>query len=185
MSICPYMLSSLLTSIIKCYLAFLLASIAQMSRLYTYVRNEMVASEHKIADELLSGSFIFVPYSSTLKHEDVINGVFLSPEEVCWHDPTGTVDLIKEKQSCNPAGLTQHLLNKALCNVYPGFYDFFVKMCGVHEGPSSSNYLEILKELSTLASPSEAANAVSNFDLSFLSNLEFYYNLIYIFLPMS
>ncbi|KAK2644000.1 hypothetical protein Ddye_019195 [Dipteronia dyeriana] len=137
------------------------ASIAQMSRFYTFIWNEMAASKHKIAEELLSGPFVFVPYTSGLRHEDVVSGVFLSSEEVYWHDSTGTIDLMKEMQPrCSSIGVTQHPLAKNLCNVYPGLHDFFVKKCGVHESPSFRSYLEILLELSTVALPSQATNAV-------------------------
>ncbi|TXG72616.1 hypothetical protein EZV62_001195 [Acer yangbiense] len=137
------------------------ASIAQMSRFYTFIWNEMAASKHKIAEELLSGPFVFVPYTSGLRHEDVVSGVFLSSEEVYWRDSTGTIDLMKEMQPrCSSIGVTQHPLAKNLCNVYPGLHDFFVKKCGVHESPSFRSYLEILLELSTVALPSQATNAV-------------------------
>ncbi|KAL5848549.1 hypothetical protein ACOSQ4_006562 [Xanthoceras sorbifolium] len=137
------------------------ASIAQMSRLYTYIWNEMAASKHKIAEELLSESFIFVPYTSGFRHEDVVSGVFLSSEEVYWHDSTGTIDLMKEMQpQCSSIGLSQYPLTKTLCSVYPGLHEFFVKRCGVPEGPSFRSYVEILLELSTVALPSQAANAV-------------------------
>ncbi|KAK1591130.1 hypothetical protein Q3G72_002764 [Acer saccharum] len=137
------------------------ASIAQMSRFYTFIWNEMVASKHEIGEELLSGPFVFVPYISCFRHEDVVSGVFLSSEEVYWHDSTGTIDLMKEMQPrCSSIGVTQLPLAKNLCNVYPGLHEFFVKNCGVHDSPSFRSYLEILLELSTVALPSQAANAV-------------------------
>ncbi|KAK3187916.1 hypothetical protein Dsin_027477 [Dipteronia sinensis] len=137
------------------------ASIAQMSRFYTFIWNEMAASKHEIAEELLSGPFVFVPYTSCFRHEDVVSGIFLSSKEVYWHDSTGTIDLMKEMQPrCSSIGVTQLPLAKNLCNMYPGLHEFFVKKCGVHESPSFCSYLEILLELSTVALPSQAANAV-------------------------
>ncbi|KAK1591395.1 hypothetical protein Q3G72_006995 [Acer saccharum] len=137
------------------------ASIAQMSRFYTFIWNEMAASKDEIAEELLSGPFVFVPYTSGFRHEDVVSGVFLSSEEVYWHDTTGTIDLMKEMQPrWSSIGVTQLPLAKNVCNVYPGLHEFFVKKCGVHESPSFRSYLEILLELSTVALPSQAANAV-------------------------
>ncbi|KAK4855097.1 hypothetical protein QYF36_003958 [Acer negundo] len=132
-----------------------------MSRFYTFIWNEMAASKHEIAEELLSGPFVFVPYTSGLRHEDVVSGVFLSSEEVYWQDSTGTIDLMKEMQpQCSSVGVPQLPLAKNLCNVYPGLKEFFVKQCGVRESPSFRSYLEILLELSTVALPSQAANAV-------------------------
>ncbi|KAI9194556.1 hypothetical protein LWI28_007060 [Acer negundo] len=137
------------------------ASIAQMSRFYTFIWNEMAASKHEISEELLSGPFLFVPYTSGFRHKNVVSGVFLSSEEVYWHDSTGTIDLMKEMQPrCSSIGVTQLPLAKNLCNVYPGLHEFFVKKCGVHESPSFRSYLEIMLELSTVALPSQAANAV-------------------------
>ena len=56
----------------------------------------MATSRPKITEELHSGSCVFVPYASGSSHEDVVPGMFLSPEEICWHDPTGCLDQTKE-----------------------------------------------------------------------------------------
>ncbi|WCJ33174.1 Histidine kinase- DNA gyrase B- and HSP90-like ATPase family protein [Euphorbia peplus] len=138
------------------------ASIAQMSRLYSFIWGEMVASKTQVLEALHSVPFIFVPHESVSKHENVkLSGVFLSLEEVYWHDPTGCVDLMKKIHSQNRfTSVPQQPLVKTLCNVYTGLYDFFVKECGVREVPSCHGYFDILKQLSTVAMPLEAAHNV-------------------------
>lgn len=142
--------------VIKMEFDLLSASIAQMSRLYTRIWNEMTALKQKVTEELHSGPFIFVPYTSGSRHEDMVTGVFMSSEEVYWHDATGTADLIKKMQpQCNSIGTTM------LCDVYPGLHEFFVKICGVSEIPSLRSYLQILLQVSSVSLPSQAAHAVS------------------------
>lgn len=123
----------------------------------------MVDSKKQVSEALHSVPFIFVPHESVTRHGDLVSGVFLSVEEVYWHDPTGCVDLIKEIQpQMSFTSVAQHPLVKTLCNVYTGLYDFFVKECGVREIPSCHCYLDILQQLSTVALPSQAAGNVSN-----------------------
>ncbi|XP_059632151.1 protein NO VEIN isoform X2 [Cornus florida] len=136
------------------------ASIAQMSKFYTFLRNEMATSKQKIAEELCLGPFVFVPYLCGSRHEDVVPGVFYSPQEVYWHDPTGCIDQMTEIHSHSGLGSTYRSLSKTLCNIYPGLHDFFVYDCGVNEIPSSRSYLQILQELSTIVLPSQAAHTV-------------------------
>lgn len=57
-----------------------------MFKFYSLVWNEMAPSKQIIMDEFHSGPSIFVPYQSGFSHEDVVSGVFLSPEEVYWDD---------------------------------------------------------------------------------------------------
>lgn len=123
----------------------------------------MAASKEKIAEAFHSGPSIFVPHTSSFRHEDVVSGTLLSPEEVYWHDSTSFVDQIREiHRQCSSAGVTHGPLNKTLCNFYPGLHDFFVDGCGVHETPPLRSYLQILLHLSNVALPSQAANAVSS-----------------------
>ncbi|KAA8548392.1 hypothetical protein F0562_000076 [Nyssa sinensis] len=137
-----------------------MASIAQMSKLYTFVRNEMATSKQKIAGELHSGPSIFVPYSGVSRHEDVVPGVFLSPQEVYWHDSTGSMDKMMEINPRFGSSVTHCPLTKTLCNIYPGLHDFFVYDCGVDEIPPLRSYLQILQQLSTIALPSQVAKMV-------------------------
>jgi len=138
-------------------------SITQMSKLYTFIWNEVATSKQKITEELHSGPFIFVPYASGSTFDDVVPGIFLSPEDVCWHDSTGSLDQMKEfHPQCSLTEVTHHLLSKMLSNIYPGLRDFFIDGCKVHETPPLQSYLQILLQLSTVALPSQAANTVSN-----------------------
>ncbi|KAL6211288.1 hypothetical protein ACLB2K_016515 [Fragaria x ananassa] len=138
------------------------ASIAQMSKFYTLIWNEMASSKLRIVEEFHSKPSIFVPCASSLRHEDVVSGTFLSPEEVYWHDSTSLVDQIKHiHPQCSSTGVTHGPpLIKTLCNFNPGLHDFFVDGCGVPETPPLRSYLQILLHLSKVALPSQAANAV-------------------------
>ncbi|KAK9266385.1 hypothetical protein L1049_027287 [Liquidambar formosana] len=137
------------------------ASIAQMSRFYTFIWNEMATSRQKIVEEFHSGPFIFVPCASVSKHEDLVPGILLSADEVYWNDSTGCMDQMKViNPQCDAIGGIYGPLSKTLCSVYPGLRDFFVNGCGVHEIPPFRSYLHILLQFSTVALPCQAANAV-------------------------
>ncbi|KAL8100915.1 protein NO VEIN [Apium graveolens] len=137
------------------------ASIAQMSKLYTCISDEMVATKRKIMSNLTSGAFIFVPDPAGCSSQDVVSGVLLSPEEVYWHDLTGSVDQIKGKcLSTDVVGKTHGPYRNMLKSIYPGLHDFFVNVCGVQESPPYRNYLQILQQLSAVALPSQAAKIV-------------------------
>lgn len=123
----------------------------------------MAPSNQRITDEFHPGPFIFVPYESSFSHEDVVSGIFLSPEEVYWDDSTSFVNHIKGiRPQYSSTGINHIPLNKMLSNFYPGLHDFFVGGCGVREIPALRSYLRILLDLSNIALPSQAANAVSN-----------------------
>ena len=133
-----------------------------MSRLYTFIWNEVHNSRQKIAEEFHSASSIFVPCKSASRPDDVVSGIFLSSKEVYWHDSTGTMDQMYNLSQSGSFIENQLPLNRTLSNVYPGLHDFFVKECKVPEKPSFSSYLDILLQLSALTLPSQAANAVSD-----------------------
>ncbi|KAL7177232.1 hypothetical protein ACSBR2_030551 [Camellia fascicularis] len=137
-----------------------MASIAQMSKFYTFIWNEMATSKHKIIEELSMGPFIFVPYSCVSRHDDVVPGVFLSPSEVYWHDLTGSMNQIKDILPHSGSSVIDRPLCKTLCNIYPSLHVFFVNECGVNEIPHLRSYLQILLQLSTAALPSQGANMV-------------------------
>ncbi|KAD5508905.1 hypothetical protein E3N88_16608 [Mikania micrantha] len=120
------------------------ASISQMSRFYSFIWNELVSSDQKDMSNIRSGSFIFVPLSSSSSSE-VVPGVLLSPQEVYWH---------------NNMIITECEQSKMLSNLYPSFHDFFVNECGVKENPPLLDYLAFLQHLSTLNTPLEAAKKV-------------------------
>ncbi|XP_004292523.1 PREDICTED: uncharacterized protein LOC101312697 [Fragaria vesca subsp. vesca] len=149
------------------------ASIAQMSKFYTLIWNEMASSKLRIVEEFHSKPSIFVPYASSSRHEDVVSGIFLSPQEVYWHDSTSLVDQIKHiHPQCSSTGVTHGPLIKTLCNFYPGLHDFFVDGCGVPETPPLRSYLQILLHLSKVALPSQAANAVFQVFLKWTDGLK-------------
>lgn len=134
-----------------------------MSRLYAFIWNEMATSRQKIMDELISGPFIFIPYSSISRYDDVVCGYLLSPCEVYWNDSTGTVDQVKEIGPRNSLRERIHSpVDKSLCNIYPGLRGFFVDECRVHDAPPLRSYIHILLQLSTLTLPSQAADKVSS-----------------------
>lgn len=149
------------------------ASIAQMSKLYTFIWDEISSSGNKVSEAFRSGPFIFVPSKSVSRQNDLLPGVFLSAEDVYWHDPTGSVDRLKKIHSQGGStSVIQCLLSKILCNVYPGLHDFFVNECGVSEIPTYHSYLDILLQLSTAVLPSQAASAVFKVLLMWAEGLE-------------
>ncbi|KAJ7955389.1 Histidine kinase/DNA gyrase B [Quillaja saponaria] len=137
------------------------ASIMQMSKLYAFIWNEMASSKKEVFKELNSGPFIFVPYSSVSRHEDVIPGLLLTSQEVYWHDSTGCMDQMNEIYThCSRTDMAAPQMNKTLCNLYPGLRGFFIDQCRVHENPPLRSYLQILLQLSSVTLPLQAANKV-------------------------
>ena len=138
-----------------------LSSITQMSRLYAFIWTEMAASKQKIEEELMSGPFIFTPYSNV--SGEVVCGILLSSHEVYWHDPTGSIEKMKEIHTqCGSTETTHSPINKSLCNIYPGLRGFFVEECRVHEAPPLRSYIQILLQLSSVTLPSQATDKVSS-----------------------
>ncbi|KAI6695798.1 hypothetical protein NL676_023508 [Syzygium grande] len=136
-------------------------SIAQMARLYSFIWNELTSSQIRMSEEIRTSQFIFVPSASGSRLEELVSGIFCSPKEVYWHDSTGSVKQINQVFSqCRLVGVTDGLPCKTLDNIYPGLYDFFVRECGVLEGPSFHVYLKMLVELSATTLPSQVANIV-------------------------
>ncbi|XP_022722630.1 uncharacterized protein LOC111279838 isoform X2 [Durio zibethinus] len=148
------------------------ASIAQMSRLYTFIWNEVHNSSQKISVEFHSASSIFVPYKLASKPDDLVSGIFLSSKEVNWHDSTGTMDQMYNHSQSGVFVENQRPLKRTLSNVYPGLHDFFVNECQVPEKPSFCGYLDILLQLSALTLPSQAANAVFQVFLKWADELK-------------
>ncbi|KAI3440828.1 uncharacterized protein J3R85_003060 [Psidium guajava] len=137
------------------------ASAAQMARLYSFVWSELASSQIRMNEEIRTSQFIFVPSASGSLQEELVSGIFCSPREVYWHDSTGSVKQINQVYSqCRLVGVTDGLPGKTLDNIYPGLHDFFVRECGVLEGPSFDVYLKMLVELSATALPSQVANIV-------------------------
>ncbi|KAM7488866.1 hypothetical protein LguiB_026350 [Lonicera macranthoides] len=136
------------------------ASISQMAKFYTFISNQMATSKQKIMENFGTGAFIFVPYSSGSKREDIVPGVFVTPQEVYWHDSTDSVDQMEVLRPVASPDSTHQPFSKLLCNIYPSLRDFFVNECGVNQIPPFRNDLQILLQLSTVALPSQAAKMV-------------------------
>lgn len=120
----------------------------------------MSTSKQKIMENLHSQDFIFVPYSFKSTHE-VASGLFLSPNEVYWHDSTGSMEQTRSTCPQFDRHMTHYSFSKMLCNVYPGLHYFFVKEFGVSDNPPLLSYLQSLLQLSTTSLPSQAAKTVS------------------------
>ncbi|KAJ6836182.1 uncharacterized protein M6B38_326795 [Iris pallida] len=147
-------------------------SILQMSKFYSFLSDGFTMSNLKIPEEFISGSFIFVPFLSSFKHEDDMPGIFLSPKELYWQDPTGCVDKMKELVHLYTSTTTSSLPCKTLAAYYPSLHDFFVNMCTVQEVPSFSSYLQILLQLSSVALPSQAAREVFRLFIKWANDIE-------------
>lgn len=104
----------------------------------------MASSDQKSMSNLSSGEFIFIPLSLASSSE-VVSGALLSPQEVYWHD-----------SMIHP----EYELSKMLSNLYPNLHDFFVNECGVKEEPPLLDYLALLRHISTVDTPLEAAKKV-------------------------
>ncbi|XP_050899985.1 protein NO VEIN isoform X1 [Lathyrus oleraceus] len=134
------------------------ASISQMSKFYTFIWKEMAAPKQKILQDLVAGPFIFVPNSAVHSHNDDVFGTLVRPNEVYWHDPTGSVQKMEEFDTQSSSSHSR--INKSLCNIYPGLRGFFVDECGVQEAPPLHSYIQILLQLSTVTLPSQAADKI-------------------------
>lgn len=138
------------------------ASVAQMSKLYTFLWKEVDTSKKNIVEDLISEPFIFFPSLCVSAVDDVVLGSFLLPKEVCWHDSPELLNQMEEIDSESGAiGAKHSLLSRTLCNIYPGLRDFFVNICGVYDIPSFRNRFQNLLHLSTTVLPSQAAKYVS------------------------
>ncbi|XP_020577355.1 uncharacterized protein LOC110022648 [Phalaenopsis equestris] len=145
----------------RVFLSPFVASIAQMLNFYTLISTGISTASSKIIKELISTSFIFIPFIHCCQSSAPASGMFLSPKEVYWKDPTGCVDKMKELMLlCTSTHKDSHFLCLSLETVYPTLHDFFVNVCGVPETPPFSGYFQILQQLSAIALPSQAAHKV-------------------------
>ncbi|KAG9139131.1 hypothetical protein Leryth_019106 [Lithospermum erythrorhizon] len=147
------------------------ASISQMTKFYDSIWSEMATSKQKVMEELLSEPFIFVPYVCD-SHEEVVPGEFLSPEDVYWHDSTGSMDVSAVTSHNCLQNASHHPSSKILGHVYPRLQGFFVNECGVHEAPPLRSYLPALLKLSTVSLPSQSAKTVFKIFLKWADGLK-------------
>ncbi|CAJ1939132.1 unnamed protein product [Sphenostylis stenocarpa] len=144
--------------------------ITQMTKLYAFIWNEMASSKKKTMEDLMSGPFIFIPYSSVYDHNDAVCGTFVYPNEVYWHDSTGSVQQMKEFHPQSNSSYSP--INKSLCNIYPSLRGFFVDECQVQEAPPLCSYIQILLQLSTITLPSQAADKILQVFLKWADGLK-------------
>lgn len=78
----------------------------------------------------------------------------MSSNDLYWDDPIGCSEMIftSTKKSVFP--------RRMLCAAYPTLHDFFTEICGVPKSPRTSEYLEILLQLSNVVLSSHVANQV-------------------------
>lgn len=140
-------------------------SVSQMSKFYSFISEGVAASRMNMTKEFISSHFIFVPFLDTYGSPDGTFGTFVSSKDVFWYDPTGCFDKIREVQ-CGQRVEVDSFPCQGLSSVYPGLHDFFVQVCNVPEVPPFGTYLQLLQLLSSVALPSQAAQAVSSLKLS-------------------
>ncbi|GKA64297.1 histidine kinase-, DNA gyrase B-, and HSP90-like ATPase family protein [Tanacetum coccineum] len=108
-------------------------------------------------------AFIFIPHSHASTNEVVV-GLFLSPNEVYWqwHDPiVSLMEQTNSPDSQSDQSMTHRSLSNRLCDVYPGLHDFFVNELGVAENPPLRIHLpSLIQCLSTGSLPSQAVKTV-------------------------
>jgi hypothetical protein len=82
----------------------------------------------------------------------------MSSKDLYWHDPTGCSEMADGFVSVKRTMLPRRMLSMA----YPTLQEFFTEICDVPKIPSTSHYVEILLQLSSVALPSHVANHVSS-----------------------
>jgi hypothetical protein len=124
-----------------------------MSNFYSLAWKKISSSIEK-PTHLKSSLYIFLPSVNPPDQTEVVPGIFLSPAQVYWDDPTGCFHLIRK---------TDHkgFQTSTVSSLYPDLHDFFVTACGVLESPPSDKYFDILLQISHVKSPKEAAHGVS------------------------
>ncbi|KAJ4778054.1 hypothetical protein LUZ62_062311 [Rhynchospora pubera] len=158
---------SVLTSWAETHLPFK-ASVDQMSRLYNYISEGIANSLLSLNQNFLGSTFIFTPFQGSLS-SDVSLGKMLSAKEVYWLDPTGCFEMTKELVL---ASKSKRCPCKMLAAVYPGLRDFFVTRCGVPDVPPFTKYVDILLDLSTVASPTKASHLVAHVIMKWVNDIE-------------
>ncbi|XP_074579426.1 protein NO VEIN [Curcuma longa] len=147
------------------------ASVSQMSKFYSFISEGVAASRMNMTKEFISSHFIFVPFLDTYGSPDGTFGTFVSSKDVFWYDPTGCFDKIREVQ-CGQRVEVDSFPCQGLSSVYPGLHDFFVQVCNVPEVPPFGTYLQLLQLLSSVALPSQAAQAVFHVFLKWCNDIK-------------
>eukprot|EP00252_Welwitschia_mirabilis_P019653 TRINITY_DN4609_c0_g1_i1.p1 TRINITY_DN4609_c0_g1~~TRINITY_DN4609_c0_g1_i1.p1 ORF type:complete len:760 (-),score=131.36 TRINITY_DN4609_c0_g1_i1:76-2355(-) len=136
-------------------------STLQMEKLYSFLWKKMDSHMAEILSHFKTKPSIFVPLKHHGNKERMVNGTFLQLNQVCWRDPTGCLEwLSKHKQSleshCEPLQIGVQELSK----IYPSLHNFFIDGCSVKEVPDFDDYLNIMKQIASAASPSKVKKQV-------------------------
>uniref|UniRef100_A0A804M5T2 Protein NO VEIN C-terminal domain-containing protein n=1 Tax=Zea mays TaxID=4577 RepID=A0A804M5T2_MAIZE len=132
------------------------ASMSQMCKFYTFLSEGVADAKIDIKREFMSSPSIFTPLQRP-RASEVIPGRFLAPEDLYWHDPTGCSEITEDFVATKNRSMFPR---KMLSAAYPNLYELFTLTCGVPKAPTTSNYVEMLLRLSTIALPSQAGNHV-------------------------
>ncbi|KAK8443907.1 hypothetical protein SEVIR_9G047900v4 [Setaria viridis] len=132
------------------------ASMSQMCKFYTFLSEGVADLKIDIKREFLSSPSIFTPLQRP-RSSEVIPGKFLPPKDLYWHDPTGCSEITEEFVATKSRSMFPR---RMLSVAYPSLCEFFTEACAVPKVPKTSNYVEMLIQLSTAALPSQAANHV-------------------------
>ncbi|KAG0569647.1 hypothetical protein KC19_6G104700 [Ceratodon purpureus] len=141
------------------------ASVAQMSRLYLFLAEH--ANTKTVRKAFKAQPSIFVPSTSSNAREDILEGSLLSLDSVFWDDSTGALDMLHSLHASS-SGIKSSLAHglkscnnvKALSVFYPELRIFFVEQSLVREKPDFYGYINILKQLAALTTPSSVLNQV-------------------------
>ncbi|KAM0899027.1 hypothetical protein ACQ4PT_021575 [Festuca glaucescens] len=131
------------------------ASVDQMCKFYTFMSEGAADSKIDIKREFMSCPSIFTPLLRS-RSSEVVPGKFLSPKDLYWNDPTGcsatTEELFWGKKRMFP--------RRMLCSTYPSLCEFFMEACAVPKVPTTSDYVDMVLQLSNVVLPSQVVHQV-------------------------
>uniref|UniRef100_A0A8R7UHZ9 Protein NO VEIN C-terminal domain-containing protein n=2 Tax=Triticum urartu TaxID=4572 RepID=A0A8R7UHZ9_TRIUA len=131
------------------------ARMDQMCKFYTFMSEGAASGEINIKRDFLPLCSIFTPLHGS-PSTDSVTGRFMSSNDLYWHDPTGCCEKIYASILMKGNMFPRKMLSVA----YPSLHEFFTETCGVPKIPTTSEYLEVLLRLSSVAVPSQVANHV-------------------------
>ncbi|KAI5058052.1 hypothetical protein GOP47_0026222 [Adiantum capillus-veneris] len=123
-------------------------SVEQMTKLYTWLWNEM--GGHKDTQQFLqTESSIFVPEIASEKPNEPVLGRFVSPKTVVWRDETGCLSLMMSTDNHSK----EKFLFRALNSLYPTLQPFFVSQCRVRDTLCFEEYRNLLRTVARTFRP--------------------------------
>lgn len=134
-------------------------SVGQMTRLYSFLWNEMTGYKEDILEFFHTQASIFVPETTNVKANVPVLGRFLFPKDVFWRDETGCLSSILQKFSADDVS-GKRLDLRALSTFYPTLHAFFVDGCHVRDILNFKEYYNMLKILADTYSPHEVLDQV-------------------------